>query len=245
VRPSAAAAVGIAGTALAVHAGPALVGVPPIGERFAPALMGVGRRGHVAISFDDGPDPASTPVVLGALDRIGWRATFFMLGSMVRTAPSLAREVVAAGHEVALHGDAHQNLLRRTPRRTLADLERATASIVEATGVRPQWFRPPYGILSGGAWYSAHALGLRTVLWTNTGRDWRAEATAGSVTADVMRHRLDGGTVLLHDSDCTSAPGSWRATVGALPLLAAEVERCGLLAGTVGEHGIGVTGVTR
>ena len=65
--------------------------------------------------------------------------------------------------------------------------------------------------------------GLTTVLWTTWGRDWRREATPETVVTDVLRRYVDGGTVLLHDSDCESYPGSWRSTVGALPLLAAEL----------------------
>ena len=65
--------------------------------------------------------------------------------------------------------------------------------------------------------------GLTTVLWTTWGRDWRQEATPESVIADVLRRYVDGGTVLLHDSDCESYPGSWRSTLGALPKLADEL----------------------
>ena len=102
--------------ALAVHAAPALAGVSPIGVRLTPSLVGIGRSGHVALTFDDGPDPQSTPEFLAVLDELGWRATFFMLGDRVRRSPSIARDVVAAGHEVGVHGDQHRNLLRRTPR---------------------------------------------------------------------------------------------------------------------------------
>ena len=76
------------------------------------------------------------------------------------------------------------------------------------------------------------------MLWTAWGRDWRAEATAESVVADVLDGYVDGGTVLLHDSDCTSAPESWRAALDALPLLGKELADRGLTVGPVGEHGI-------
>jgi peptidoglycan/xylan/chitin deacetylase (PgdA/CDA1 family) len=225
------------------HAAPALGGVSPLGVRMTPTLVGVGRRGHVALTFDDGPDPESTPEFLRVLDTLGWHATFFMLGAMVRAAPALAAEVAAAGHEVGVHGDVHANMLRRTPRVAADDIARATDVIGAATGVSPQWFRPPFGILSSGALRGARRVGLRTVLWTTWGRDWRREATPESVVADVTRRYLDGGTVLLHDSDCTSYPGSWRSALGALPRLADECAARGLTVGTVGEHGLpGATG---
>src|SRR5207249_11964935 len=105
-------------------------------------------------------------------------------------------------------------------------------------GVDPVWFRPPYGALSAGALLSARHLGLRTVLWTTWGRDWRAEATPESVTADVVGGLQPGGCVLLHDSDCTSAPGSWRSAVGSLPLLADAFAERGWSAGPLRDHGL-------
>ena len=232
----AAGAVGLA--AGVVHAAPALGGVSPFGVRCTPKLVGVGRVGHVALTFDDGPDPASTPEFLSVLDDLGWSATFFMLGSMVRGAPRLAREVADAGHEIAVHGDVHFNMLRRTPRRAFDDIARAYDTIAEATGVVPEWFRPPFGISSYGSLRAARSLAMTTVLWTTWGRDWRREATPDTVVVDVTRRYVDGGTILLHDSDCTSYPGSWRSATGALPLLADRFAADGLKVGTVGDHGI-------
>jgi peptidoglycan-N-acetylglucosamine deacetylase len=171
-----------------------------------PALAGVGDAGHVALTFDDGPDPSSTPAILDELDRLGWRATFFLLGPMVRRSPSLAAELVSRGHEVGVHGDEHRSHLHRTPGAVRGDVTRARDSIVEATGAESVWFRPPYGALSAGSLTAAHQLGLRPVLWTTWGRDWRAEATGSTVVADVAHGLRPGATVLLHDSDGTSAP---------------------------------------
>ena len=85
---------------------------------------------------------------------------------------------------------------------------------------------------------AARRLGLRTVLWTAWGRDWTATATPASVVTHVGRGLRPGGTVLLHDSDCTSYPGSWRSALGALPRLADEFASRGLAVGPVGDHGI-------
>ncbi len=232
----AAGAVGVG--ALAVHATPALAGVSPIGVRLTPRLVGIGRPGHVALTFDDGPDPQSTPEFLAVLDELGWRATFFMLGDMVRRSPSIAREVAAAGHEVGVHGDLHRNMLWRTPDATKRDVASAYDTVAAATGTEPRWFRPPFGILSFSALRAARRHQMSTVLWTTWGRDWRREATPDTVVADVTRRYLDGGTVLLHDSDCESYPGSWKATIGALPSLAEEFDARGLTVGALGDHGI-------
>jgi len=219
-----------------MHAAPALAAVGPLRRHLLPRLAGVGRSGHVALTFDDGPDPASTPAFLDVLDGLGWHATFFMLGEMVRKAPGLAAEVAAAGHEVAVHGESHRSMLWRTPWSVVDDVARGRAVVADATGAEPRYFRPPYGMLSGGALRAAARCDLDTVLWTAWGRDWRPDATPQSVTDDVVRGHLDGGTVLLHDSDCTSAPGSWSSALGALPILAEEFSTRGLQVGTVAAH---------
>jgi len=206
--------------------------------RVTPRLVGRGQPGHVALTFDDGPDPASTPAVLRELDRLGWHATFFMLGTMARRAPGVVDDVVAAGHEVAVHGDEHRNMLRRTPRAARDDIQRATDTVAELARTEPVWFRPPFGILSLGALSGAKQAGLTTVLWTTWGRDWRKEATPDTVVADVLRRYVDGGTVLLHDSDCESYPGSWRATLGALAPLKEQLDARGLTVGPLRDHGL-------
>ncbi len=221
-----------------VHAGPAVTSWRFLRMHFLPALAGVGRPGHVSLTFDDGPDPKSTPAFMDALDGLGWRATFFLLGSMTRQSPALAAELVAAGHEVAVHGDVHDSMLGRTPQAARDDIRRARDQIAAASGVEPRWFRPPYGIVSASSLRGARELGLQTVLWTAWGRDWRSEATPETVLADVRRGLTPGGTVLLHDSDCTSAPGSWRSALGALPRLADLFAERKLTAGPLAEHGL-------
>jgi len=228
------------GTALAAvaHAAPALSNVDAVRRWLLPGLSGVGAPGHVALTFDDGPQPDSTPRFLEALDRLGWRATFFMLGSMVQRAPTLAAEVVAAGHEVAVHGYHHRSEMFRVYPDIAADLSRAVDTIASATDRDPHWFRPPYGTLAGGGVIAARRQGLRTVLWSTWGRDWRAQATPDTVVADVARNLGPGATVLLHDSDCTSAPGAWRSALGALDPLAELFASRGLTVGPLAEHGL-------
>ncbi|MCX4745491.1 polysaccharide deacetylase family protein [Kitasatospora sp. NBC_01287] len=233
------------GRALALTAGalalghglPALTSLGALRPLLAPRLSGPGDAGHVALTFDDGPDAASTPLFLEELAKTGTKATFFLLGRMLQRAPGLGRELVDAGHEVAVHGWAHRPLLIRSPRATRDDVARARDLIAEVTGQQPRWYRPPYGVLNTAALFAARENGLRPVLWTHWGQDWTARATPDSVMRTLTRAPLAGGTVLLHDSDCTSAPQAWRSTLGALPRL---LERCaeeGLKVGPLREHG--------
>lgn len=222
--------------ALALNAAPGLSAWGRGRRAVLPALAGSGPADRVALTFDDGPDPASTPRFLDALDRLGWSATFFVLGDMVRRNPSLVGELLAAGHEVALHGDRHRSHLRRTPADVIDDLRRGYDTIAETTGILPVWFRPPHGHLSVGSLLGARALGVRPVLWTAWGRDWTARATPESVARTVLRDLRPGGTILLHDADCTSAPGAWHSALGALDLLDADLRSRGLRAVALGEH---------
>lgn len=201
-------------------------------------LAGVGAAAHVALTFDDGPAATSTPAVLDSLDRLGWRATFFLLGSEVDRKPELAAEVAARGHEVALHGYHHANHLWHAPPWVAADVRRGYDRVSEAAGAAPRWFRPPYGALAASSIAAARRCGLKTVLWTTWGRDWRRDATGPTVAAEVEATFRPGATVLLHDSDVTSAPGSWRATLAALPLLSERWGAAGLAVGPLAEHGL-------
>ena len=237
--PAALAAAAVAAGCVAVaHAGSGPARSRPVRRRFFPRLSGLGRPDHVALTFDDGPDPAWTPAFLEVLATWRARATFFMLGSMAASAPGLAAEIAAAGHEVAVHGWAHQYTVLRGPRAVAADLARARDAVAAAAGVQPRVDRPPYGVLSAGALAAARRLGLTPVLWTCWGREWTRGATPRSVWATLGGNLTGGATVLLHDSDCTSPPGSAAAALGALPLLLEECAARRLVAGPVGEHGL-------
>src|SRR3989442_899821 len=119
----------------------------PIAEPGARGLRGdrrIPRGGAGAGSFDDGPPPQGTPAVLEALQRGGARATFFLVGEQIERTGSLAAEVVAAGHGVAIHGYRHRNQLRLASGQLDDDYSRAEAIIADATGVRPAIYRPAY-----------------------------------------------------------------------------------------------------
>ncbi|MER7842506.1 polysaccharide deacetylase family protein [Kitasatospora sp. NPDC096077] len=222
----------------AAHAAPVLSTYGPLRNRLLPRLAGTGRPDHVALTFDDGPDPFSTPNFLALLDAHDVRATFFLLGSMAARSPALVREIADAGHEIAVHGWAHRPLLLRGPRATHQDLRRARDTVGDLTGTAPRWFRPPYGVMSTAAHLSARRLGLTPVLWTSWGEDWTSRATPDSVHRTVTADLYGGGTVLLHDSDCTSFPAAWRSALGALPHLLDHCAAHGWQVGPLRDHGV-------
>ena len=147
--------------------------------------------------------------------------------------PALAREIVAAGHEVALHGDRHTLLLRRSVRELQDDLVRAEAEIEDATGCSPVLYRPPYGVFSSGGLALVRRLGYRPLLWSTWGRDWERRATPASIARRATRRLAPGDVVLLHDSDAYSSAGSWMKTAAALPSVLAAVAATGVPAVSV------------
>ena len=126
--------------------------------------------------------------MLGVLERAGARATFFLVGEQVRRDPALAREIVAAGHAVALHGDRHRCLLRLTPRALDDDLDARRRDgrrrhRPRAAAVPPAVRRstaPP-------AWRSLRRRGWRRLLWSRWGRDWAARARPAAIAARATR----------------------------------------------------------
>ncbi|KLL11232.1 polysaccharide deacetylase family protein [Protofrankia coriariae] len=232
------AAAGAGAAALLTHAVPSVAALRRLRTQLMPALAGIGAPDHVALTFDDGPDPASTPLFLDVLAELDLRATFFVLGTMLERAPHLAERMVDAGHELAVHGWDHRPMLLRGPRSTYRQLYRTRELITTLTGRPPRFVRPPHGILSAGFLLAARRLELTPVLWTAWGRDWTSTATPLTVLDTLTPDLRGGGTVLLHDSDCTSAPQAWHSALGALPEFAARCHDRGLRLGPLAEHGL-------
>jgi peptidoglycan/xylan/chitin deacetylase (PgdA/CDA1 family) len=229
------------GLAAGLHLVPSVATIPTLHRRLLPRLSGSSARPHVALTFDDGPDPASTPAFLDALGELGGHATFFVLGGRLEACPELGRRIVAEGHELAVHGWQHRPHLLRAPWSVHADVGRTVDCIERVCAVTPRFWRPPNGVLSGAGLLAAAAFGLTPVLWTADGRDWQAGATAESVRQRVCRRLDAGGVVLLHDSDVTSARGSWHAALGALPGILDSCRAAGWMVGPLRDHGLVTT----
>ena len=159
---------------------PAASGARRARIRWLPSLAGVGAAGHVALTFDDGPDPASTPAFLDALDDLGWRATFFMLGRMVAAHPELAAEVSRRGHEIGVHGYSHSNHMFRGPawaRRRPGRPGPPGRGDWGAHGLAAPPLRGAGGLDAG----RRPGGGVTTGVVDHLGPDWREQATPESI----------------------------------------------------------------
>lgn len=208
----------------------------PVELSMAPGLCGTGRLDHIALTFDDGPDPKSTPYVLDLLAAFGLRATFFVLGERAERHPELVRRAVAEGHEIAVHGWTHRCQLLQSPVRTSADIARAAECVADLAGTPPQFFRPPHGIPSGAGLVAARRAGMRTVLWTATGHDW-GNTSARAITTRLRSGVRGGDTVLLHDASSNSdRPPTRKTTIPALVAMIPAWRARGLELGPLSEH---------
>jgi peptidoglycan-N-acetylglucosamine deacetylase len=177
----------------------------------------------VAITFDDGPHPEGTPAVLELLAHAGAHATFFVIGEQLDRRPELARDIVGAGHALALHGYRHTLQLRLDTAAVRADIERGVDAIEAATGARPTYHRPPYGIYSPAGLTAVRDANLRPLLWSRWGKDWRKFTTPGRIASRATRDVHGGDVILLHDADFYSSKNSHQRTVAALELILKEL----------------------
>jgi peptidoglycan-N-acetylglucosamine deacetylase len=185
---------------------------------------------RVALTFDDGPDPEGTPAILEALDALGLKATFFMVGEQVKGAAMLAREVASRGHEIALHGATHRPHRELNPRESKDEPSYGLGTIEAATARRPRWFRPPYGVFNEHSYEAVKAVGLEPVYWSAWGMDW--ETISAERIFDIVERDLSPGAILvLHDSARYGHRPDVGATVEALPLIAAAADERGLALG--------------
>jgi peptidoglycan-N-acetylglucosamine deacetylase len=179
----------------------------------------------VALTFDDGPGP-DTDAILDTLGERNLRAAFFVVGQQVQQFPSIARRIVAEGHEIGNHSHSHPNFLSQSAAQTLEQLSRTQQIIEDVTGVTASLARPPYGVKTPSYFAAARRLGLRVVQWSVAGFDWKPLA-ADRVASHVLRGSRPGAIVLLHDAD-SEGKRNRRATTAAIPIIADGVHARGL-----------------
>ena len=189
-------------------------------------------RDLAVLTYDDGPQPGGTDKVLAALAEARTTATFFILVGRARKHRGLLQEVVAAGHEIALHGIDHVRLTTMSA----GDVRRRTKdgkhSLEDLAGQQVRWFRPPYGAQRPGTWAAVRSAGLMPVVWSNDVADWQDD------TVDVISSRARsvrvGSVLLLHDGYADSFDG---VSDGPAPGFD-RGELCRRILGELGERGV-------
>ena len=191
-------------------------------RRSSQRAAGVGR---VALTFDDGPT-SLTPQYLDVLERLGARATFFLIGELCAARPDLVRAISERGHEVAGHGYTHRRFTTLSRAELIRELERTRALLPQATGER-ELVRPPYGAVSLPSLLACAHAGFTSVLWSLNSFDWRLQNAHEVETGFASQAICPGEIVLLHEGQ------SW--TMNALPAIVGSLRQAGHELVTVGE----------
>lgn len=176
----------------------------------------------LALTFDDGPSPG-TLELLRVLAEYDVRATFFQCGENVLRHPDIAREVLAAGHEIANHSHTHPNFALRSPNFIEHEFRTAQEAIVNTTGHTPTLLRAPYGVRWFGFRHMQRALGLTGVMWSVIGLDWKLNAEA--IAGRVLTHARGGDIICLHDGRATARNPQIGPTVEAVRRIVPELIR--------------------
>ncbi|MBA9006730.1 polysaccharide deacetylase family protein [Thermomonospora cellulosilytica] len=210
-------------TALAAAAA-LLVAASPSGHAAAPGhARSQCPNGYVALTFDDGPTPATLPTLLSRLREAGARATFFNQGDRSQARPDLVRAQRSAGMWIGNHTVTHPHLTQIGEPAAFQEILGAQQILHRITGEWPTLFRPPYGETNEQIRRHEARLGLLEVLWTVDSRDW-----AGATTAEIVaaaRTLRPGGIMLMHD---------WsQASVDAVPQIVRELRARGLCTGRI------------
>jgi cellulose synthase/poly-beta-1,6-N-acetylglucosamine synthase-like glycosyltransferase/peptidoglycan/xylan/chitin deacetylase (PgdA/CDA1 family)/spore germination protein YaaH len=184
----------------------------------------------VALTFDDGPDPAWTPGVLDALKAAHAPATFFLIGGNALAHPDLLRRIVAEGHDIGSHSFTHPNISELPDAAAAVELNATERTFEALAGVRPLLFRPPYAediepetIDDAQVVNLASRLGYVTLGLRVDPNDWRTPGVNAIVQETVEQiERGEGHVVLLHDSG-----GDRSQTIAAIPLIVSRLRADG------------------
>jgi peptidoglycan/xylan/chitin deacetylase (PgdA/CDA1 family) len=176
-------------------------------------------RGEVALTIDDGPDPAVTPQVLALLAEHDARATFFCVGERVERYADLARDIVRRGHTIENHSQHHRhNFSLLGPGGMKAEIAQAQDSILEVTGSRPRFFRAPAGLRNPFLDPVLNRLELRLASWTRRGFD-TVSRDADAVLQRLAAPLASGDILLLHDGNAARGTQGTPVILDVLPRL--------------------------
>lgn len=186
----------------------------------------------VALTFDDGPDPINTPVLLEVLQRHQARATFFVMGERAQKYPQIVRQIAANGHEVGNHSYSHADFNRLNREQILEEIRLTNQIIAELSGQTPRLFRPPGGYLSYEMVDLTVDEGMLVAYWTwqQDSKDWRRGKPANKIAAHIIKNISPGQIIILHD-----AGENGMQTAKAVDILLTKLEQEGYRFVTMGE----------
>lgn len=153
---------------------------------------------RIALTFDDGPHPRYTPLILDILKEFDIPATFFVVGSNVEFYPDLIRRIANEGHEIGNHTYHHNHVAKMSLEDLTQDITRCNDAIEKITGARPRYFRPPEGVCNKSVQEICNTTNTTIVMWSVDTRDW-AHTPIAEICQNVRRNTKNGSIILMHD----------------------------------------------
>ena len=164
-------------------------------------------RKVVYLTFDDGPHPEYTPILLDLLASYHIPATFFVVTEFARKNPALIQRMQAEGHLIGFHSASHRSAYLMTPKQTRSDFSDGLEALAQL-GISPQYFRPPWGVVNWASLRQIRARHLRLVLWDVMAQDWKRSMTPDEIARRLRLRAYPGAVICLHDGRGNAgAPG--------------------------------------
>ena len=186
-------------------------------------VSGQNQCKYVALTYDDGPNPIYTEDLLEVLEKEQVKASFFLMGKQVEAYPTVVKKIAQQGHLLGNHTYSHINVCETSLEQGLEEINRTSELIFENCGVKPEYFRPPFGCNRESL---ARKAGMFQVFWDVDPKDWEVQNT-DSVVNHVLKHIEDDDIILMHDE--------YKTTVEATKILIPELKKMGYVFVTVDE----------
>lgn len=152
-----------------------------------------------SLTFDDGPDPVNTPLLLNLLNQYKAKATFFLVGKQLEKYPDIAKQIIAEGHEVGNHTYSHPDLRKLDDQQLYEELYTMDPMLQSVTGQQPVLFRPPYLYYNDNVLKAAKQLGYKIVLCSIDSYDYK-DPGVSKIANNVLTDLKQDDIVLMHDA---------------------------------------------
>jgi peptidoglycan-N-acetylglucosamine deacetylase len=172
-------------------------------KKFFPSVLFNTEEENIHLTFDDGPHPVTTPLILKELKGRNIKATFFLLGQNAQKFPGLVHEIHADGHQIGNHSFTHHSLFFKGGEFVRDEIQQTEEILEKLIGTRSQYFRPPFGYFNWTTLHVLRKLGLKCTLWDIDSKDYQLN-TFTAISRRVIPATVNGSILLFHDNLKTS-----------------------------------------